>query len=134
MDVRNCRKCGQLFNYVYGVPICPACKEALENTFKEVKKYIQEHPGVGIKQVSEECNVEVGQIQQWVREERLEFASDNGMGVNCESCGAPIRSGRYCDKCKTNLANGFRQAIAKPEPKPVIKKDTKDSPKMRFLG
>ena len=30
MDVRNCKKCGKLFNYVSGPMICPLCKEELE--------------------------------------------------------------------------------------------------------
>ena len=134
MNVRNCRKCGTIFNYVKGPIVCPACREALEAKFKEVKQYIQEHPGVGIQQTSRECEVEVSQIQQWIREERLEFASDSMVMLNCESCGQPIRSGRFCDQCKNSLANGLRQSISRPEPAKVEKKDTHESPKMRFLG
>ena len=37
MNVRNCKKCGKLFNYVSGAPVCPACKDALEKKFQEVK-------------------------------------------------------------------------------------------------
>lgn len=43
MNARNCRKCGKLFNYVSGPPICMACREALEEKFHEVKSYIWEH-------------------------------------------------------------------------------------------
>lgn len=134
MNVRNCRKCGRLFNYIAGPFICPACRDAMEEKFKEVKKYIQENPRVGIKEVSEKCEVETSQIQQWIREERLEFADESMVMLNCESCGAPIKSGRYCDKCKSNLANGFSQAMKRPEAPQPVKKDTKDSPKMRFLS
>ncbi len=118
-----------------GPIVCPACREALEEKFKAVKKYIQDNPGVGIQQTSRECEVEVSQIQQWIREERLEFASDSMVMLNCESCGQPIRSGRFCDQCKNSLANGLRQSVARPvEPAKVEKKDTHESPKMRFLG
>ena len=74
MNVRNCRKCGNLFNYMVGPILCPACREALEEKFKEVKSYIVKNPGVGIQQTSRECEVEVSQIQQWIREERLAFS------------------------------------------------------------
>lgn len=134
MNVRNCRKCGKLFNYFTGMPICPVCKDVLDAKFKEVKEYIRNNPKVGIKEVSEQCDVETGQIQQWIREERLEFADGSAMMINCESCGAPIKSGRYCDSCKQKLATGFSQAMRRPEaPKPV-KKDDKSNPKMHFLG
>ena len=34
MNVRNCRKCGKLFNHIMGAPICPACREKLERDRK----------------------------------------------------------------------------------------------------
>lgn len=136
MNVRNCRKCGTLFNYVTGAIVCPKCREEIDEKFKVVKLYIQNHPGVGIQETSRECEVEVGQIQQWIREERLEFAKDSMVMLNCESCGQPIRSGRYCDSCKNSLANGFRQATQRTMPKPSLNQPGRDkntSPKMRFL-
>lgn len=134
MNVRNCRKCGKLFNYAIGPIVCPQCREGMEAKFKEVKAYIQSHPGCGTKEVSEECEVEISQIQQWLREERLEFSSDSMVQLSCESCGTMIRSGRFCDKCKNDLANGLRQSIApaKKAPEPV-KKETSNTNKMRFL-
>ena len=74
MNVRNCKKCGKIFNYVSGPPICPQCKDALEEKFQEVKKYIQDNRHASIPQVSEACEVSTNQIQQWLREERLELA------------------------------------------------------------
>ena len=58
MNVRNCRNCGRIFNYISGAITCPACRSQLEEKFQEVKKYIQENRGVGIAQVAEECDVE----------------------------------------------------------------------------
>lgn len=135
MNVRNCRKCGRLFNYALGPIICPACKEQLDGKFKEVKEYIQKHPGCGMNDVARDCEVETQQIQQWLREERLEFTTDSMVQLSCESCGTQIRSGRYCDKCKANLANGFQRAIqpqrqAQPEAK---KTAAERDNKMRFL-
>lgn len=134
MDIRNCRNCGNIFNYLSGPIVCPACKESLEAKFQEVKLYIEEHPGVGIKQVSDACDVETSQIQQWLREERLEVTENSAIYLNCESCGAPIRSGRYCDKCRNNLTNGFKNVIRSSQPvQEPEKKKPDDKNKMRFL-
>jgi flagellar operon protein (TIGR03826 family) len=135
MNVRNCRKCGKLFNYMMGMPICPACKDKLEETFQEVKKYIREHRMADIKEVAEACEVEPNQIQQWIREERLEFTADSPVKIPCENCGAMIRSGKYCDKCKRDMTNNLSSAISKPKEQPVEqpKKTDRDN-KMRFLG
>ena len=85
MNVRNCRNCGRLFNYISGIVICPACKESLEAKFQEVKEYIREHKGAGIQEVAEACDVETAQIRQWLREERLEVTENSALFLNCES-------------------------------------------------
>lgn len=135
MNARNCRKCGRLFNYVSGPPICMACREALEEKFQEVKAYIQDNAHASIPQVAEACDVTQAQIQQWLRDERLELAEGSGIALLCEHCGKPIRSGRFCEKCKNAMADRLSGSIHKPAaPKPEPKKDTHDNPKMRFLG
>ena len=134
MDVRNCRKCGKLFNYAMGPIICPQCKENLEEKFQEVKQYVFDNKGCGITEVSEACDVSPKQIKQWLREERLQFSEDSAVVLNCENCGAGIRSGRFCDKCKTNMTQELKNAYKKePAPTPQKPKDRKDSAKMRYL-
>lgn len=135
MNVRNCRKCGRLFNYVSGPPICMQCKEALEEKFQEVKKYIEDNAHASISEVAEACDVSANQIQVWLRDERLQLCEGSPITLHCENCEAPILSGRFCDKCKNSMANKLNDSIRKPEaPKPVRKKDTKENPKMRFLN
>ena len=90
--------CGHIFNYVAGPFLCPHCREKMEAKFQEVKEYIRNNPGVSIQDVSENCDVEPSQIQQWLREERLELTEGSSILLNCEKCGAPIRSGRFCEK------------------------------------
>lgn len=138
MNVRNCRKCGRVFNYIIGQTLCLSCRDALESKYKEVKEYVQKNRGCGINEVAEECDVEPSQIRQWIREERLEFTEDSMIGLACEICGSSIRTGRYCEKCKAQTLNGLnnvvRQAQASRQSmqqKPST--NSKDNPRMRFL-
>ena len=133
MDVRNCRTCGKLFNYVSGPFMCPACRENLENKFQEVKKYIQDNRGVGVKDVAEACDVDAGQIRQWIREERLEF-SEGSMELGCEKCGKPITSGRFCAACKAGMVNSLNNVYQQPSRAADNKPDPTGGPKMRFLS
>ena len=132
MDVRNCRNCGRLFNYLSGPDICPACRDNIEKKFGQVKDYIRENPRASIQQVSEENDVSVQQIRTWIKQERLQFSDDSPVGIECEVCGATIRTGRFCEKCKNKMANGFAETI-KPESVPEAPKKTKDRDRMRFL-
>ena len=132
MDVRNCRKCGKMFNYVSGPPICPNCKQALEDKFQEVKNYIMDNRTATIDMIASECDVEPGQIRQWIREERLEFSDDSPISFECENCGAPIKTGRYCQKCKNDMAGKLQNSFRRPEmPKPEKKESGGN--RMRFL-
>lgn len=117
MEVMNCRVCKRLFNYLSGPRICPVCREAQEKKFMEVKDFIRNNPSKNISQVSQEMDVSIQQLKQWVREERLIFSEDSGMMIECEKCGANIRTGRYCEQCKKNLVNTLEGLYQKEEPK-----------------
>lgn len=134
MNVRNCRKCGKLYNHTGRGFVCPACLEESEKQFQTVKEYIRENTGAGIHEVAEACEVDVAQIRQWVREERLAFADDSPIGLNCEHCGAVIKTGRYCEKCKKEMASEMESLSKAMTPRfEQPKKEVRDSAKMRFL-
>ena len=133
MNLRNCSKCGKMFNYVSGPPICDNCKKALEEDFQKVKKYVQDNPSASLKQIAEENDVKLNQIKEWIREERLMFSKDSPLALTCENCGEPIQTARLCAKCKAGMANNLSNSIAKPKTlqQPVAKKEPKAG--MRFL-
>ena len=110
MGVRNCSRCGRIFNYVAGQLICEHCRKSQEQDFQRVKEFVKENPNKGIREVAEACEVTENQLRQWIREERLEFAKGSGV-LNCDQCGAPISTGRFCEKCKANMTNSLNNAI-----------------------
>lgn len=79
MDVRNCRQCGKLYNYIGGSyrNLCPSCIKQLEDKFVEIKEYIRDNKVASISEISDKFEVSTKQIEQWVREERLCFADDS---------------------------------------------------------
>ena len=132
MEVRACRTCKRLFNYITGPVRCPACSDALEKKFQEVKSYIRDHKTASLQEISEANDVSVGQLRQWVREERLCFTEDSPVGLECENCGAIIKTGRYCANCKSKLSNTLMSAITKEE-KPAHKDPRDTRNRMRSI-
>lgn len=131
MDVRNCKNCGRLFNYVGGPPICTACSKDLEEKFEQVKEYIYNNPKVGIQIVAEENDVSVQQIKKWIREERLSFSDDSDIGLECENCGVMIRTGRFCKNCKSKMQDKLTGLYKEPVKEVTKKEHSKE--RMRFL-
>lgn len=123
-DLRNCSKCGRLFGYV-GSPICSYCREEEEDEFKKVKEYLYDYPGSTVFEVSEATGVETEKIMRFLREERLQVSSENpNMLLECEGCGRPINTGRFCQKCREDLQASMRKEFGldkKPEPIEKIK-------------
>lgn len=119
MDTVNCKICGKLFIYQCGPPICKKCSSILDEKFDKVKEYLYENPRSSIQQISEATDVSVHMITKWVREERLEFTKDSLIGLDCEICGTLIKTGRFCNNCKSDIAMKLGKAYNKPVPEEI---------------
>lgn len=134
MNVRSCKICKRLFNYIGGLCLCPVCRDEAEGRFATVKEYVYDHPGASIQEVSEKCEVGVEQIRHWLREERLELSKDSSIFLECRSCGKSIQSGVYCDQCKINLHKGFQSVLTSNTPQKESNYSSLDKDnKMRYL-
>lgn len=132
MEVRTCKQCKRLFNYLSGPPLCPGCKAKLEEKFAVVKEYVRDNPHAGITEVAEENEVSPAQIRRWIREERLSFSDESGVGIDCESCGKMIKSGRLCQACKDKLLGHVDSMYAKDDS--YVARKHREAERMRFLG
>lgn len=133
MDVRNCKKCNNLFNYV-GDPLCPACAKEMEDKFMGVREYIRENPNVPMTVVAEENDVPIQQIKKWIRQERLAFSKDSGISIDCEKCGKPILTGRFCKECQKTMTDSFTSMYQEKTPEQSGGRKNDSKGKMRFLG
>lgn len=139
MEIRNCKSCGAMFNSVNRERLCPSCTKKLEETFIKVKEYIRENPNATIAQVSDDNDVSVNQIRNWIREERLIMSEASAdMGIFCERCGKAIRSGRLCPDCKKKTVKDLSGVHIRPEA--TVDKEGEGRPKssgkdkMHFLN
>lgn len=131
MDVRNCKLCGNLFNFT-GSPICPACNKKMEEKFAVVKDFIRENPTSSIAVVAEKTEVPIQQLKRWIREERLSFSKDSGVVIQCEKCGAAILTGRFCKECKRTMTKSLESLYSTAASNAECKK-TSENARMRFI-
>ena len=115
MEVRNCRRCGEMFVYV-GRDICPHCREEDERDFDRVREYLRQYPRADIQELHRETGVEKEKILGFLREGRLEVDKDSARSVlNCRICGTPISRGRICMDClqkfKQSQAGGAEREL-----------------------
>lgn len=132
MEVRNCKKCGNLFNYTGETTLCPKCEKEMNDKFYEVREYIYQNPHASMSVVAEENDIPIQQIKKWVRQERLSFTKEAGVSIDCESCGKPILTGRYCKECKRSMTNTFTSMYSEKPKQDGRKSDAKG--RMRFIN
>lgn len=125
--------CGNLFNYVMGAQHCPLCKANLEKLFEQVREFLYDNKGATISQVCENIDVSKRQVEQWVREERLTFATAEGSGLTCKRCGKGIMTGNFCDGCKARVIGNLNSAYENPGAAVKETPSYTSRAKMRFL-
>lgn len=98
-ELRNCKRCGRMFQFKGYSDICYNCYTRDEIEFKRIKEYLYEHPFAKIFEVSSDLDIPVSKLKRFLREGRLEIVEKTNAFLLCEKCGKPIRSGQYCDEC-----------------------------------
>lgn len=104
MDVKVCKVCKKMFQYIAGAEICPNCRRKEEELFQKVKDYLRENPGADMIEVNEATEVSVSLIEKFLREGRLQVSADSPIALACERCGRRIMTGRLCIECKKQIA------------------------------
>ncbi|MGL4738814.1 MAG: flagellar protein [Cellulosilyticaceae bacterium] len=132
MEVKSCRRCNRLFQYVAGPVICPECKDEEEKIFVVVRDFIRDNKGVTMEEVCRETGVAISVIEKFLKQGRLEIAEDSPIKLACERCGVRIRSGRYCNTCKENIAKELGSMAEEIKSGTKGKEEVKA--RMRFLN
>lgn len=115
MNLKNCIRCGRVYAYD-GFSICQQCRRDDEEDFRKVKEYLNENPGANVAEVSEATGVDAKKIIQFLKDGRLEVRDENNLLLDCERCGKPIRTGRFCEKCSLEMQRELNQAISRKDP------------------
>ncbi|NLY29761.1 MAG: hypothetical protein GX047_03935 [Firmicutes bacterium] len=118
MALRNCARCGKLFTAVSSsMKLCIDCEREDQDQFNKVKEYLKEHAAATVIEITKATGVERKQIYEWVKTGRLDIASVVDLGLSCESCGKPIKSGRFCIECAARIESDARKVLADGKPK-----------------
>lgn len=110
MDVRNCTRCGRIYNYDH-YKICLSCRKNDEVDFQKVKEFLGENPGANISDVVDSTKVDTKKVIEFLKEGRLEIQGGGSILLECEKCGVGINTGRFCSKCTGGLQRELGQVM-----------------------
>lgn len=109
-EIKNCKRCRKIIMYAMGPQLCDDCKKLEEEEFNKVRKFVRDYPGASIQEVSAATEVSQNAILKYLKDGRLEVSEDSPIAIQCENCGARIRSGRFCGACSNTLARDMMSA------------------------
>jgi flagellar operon protein (TIGR03826 family) len=111
LNVANCPKCGKVYvkNIIHD--ICPACVKANDLQCETCIKYLREHRGITLGELSEATEVHIAQIAKFMREGRISIIGSPHIMYPCEACGTGIREKSLCDSCMQKLKKDVRNTM-----------------------
>ena len=128
MELKNCVKCGRAFGARDNEEYCSKCSmDHIEEDFKKVRDYLYDHPGADIKEVAQATGVSERTIIKLLKDERIEVVEDSNALLKCERCTVGIKSGRYCDECKSEIAKELISTRESLKSKPDLKTKDKET-------
>ncbi len=112
MDVKQCRRCGKIFQF-RGTYVCESCKDEVDRLFVSVRNFIYDNPKATMQEICEQTGASQPEIASWLREGRLLLGKESTPLLTCESCGAPIATGKFCSSCTDNIKNAFTDTASR---------------------
>lgn len=103
-----CQYCGckELRNVTMGTFRCVRCGRDNYDDYQTIRNYLEKMGASTAQEIERDTGVPRRIIEYFFRNEYLEIPKGSPVRVPCEKCGAPIRTGVLCEKCKQEK-NGY---------------------------
>lgn len=132
MSLTSCRRCKKLFNHFSGPSICSNCEKEIEQNFFVVKEYLNDNPRHSIKQISENTQVPVSLITQFLKEGRILLADTSSIVLRCEKCNSPIKNGKLCRRCQSEMISTINDLSMAYKQEQLLKEQESRKAKLHF--
>ncbi len=102
-----CQYCGckELNHVSVGTYRCTRCDKDNYDDFQNIRNFLNKRGPTSAVVIERETGVPRRIIEYFFKEEYLEIPQNSPDRVPCQKCGAPIRTGTLCDRCKTNTGS-----------------------------
>jgi flagellar operon protein (TIGR03826 family) len=111
INVANCTKCGKVYvkNPMYD--ICPACVKEIDLQCEICVKYLREHRGITLEELSDATEIPQSVIIKFIRDGRISVMGHQNLSYPCEVCGTRIREKNMCESCRLKLKKDVSNSL-----------------------
>jgi flagellar operon protein (TIGR03826 family) len=111
VNVANCPKCGKVYVKNLLNDICQTCVKEIDLQCETCIKYLREHRGITLEELSEATEVSQSLIIKFLREGRISIMGNRNIYYPCEVCGESLRERNMCDSCRQKLKKDVRNTM-----------------------
>lgn len=99
-----CKYCnGKLKLISKGIYKCIKCGAENYDYYQTVRNYLEKAGPCSIIVIERATGVPRASIDYFIKQEMLEIPKASSVRLRCEKCGAPIRTGYLCERCRSSL-------------------------------
>lgn len=102
--LKNCERCGKLFNAESAETLCSGCNIADAKDLKKVTDYLRINPLASIMEVNQKTGLPQALISRFVKSGALKMRRTAGE-FKCRLCGDDIKAGTLCAGCREKIEN-----------------------------
>lgn len=105
---KTCRRClGRMIHVDNGVYRCQLCGTEGYDDLGKIKRFLELNGAMEVSEVAKATRVSPELIELCLKDGKLEMPEIK-FTQKCGRCGCGIPSGRFCRKCKGELAGGIK--------------------------
>jgi NMD protein affecting ribosome stability and mRNA decay len=104
--LKNCMRCGRVFESEENKELCPECYLEDKKELKKVRDYLNMNPLASVMDVCKKTGVSQAQILRFIKDGSLKIRKPLE-GFKCRLCGKPIKNGSLCSNCREKIEKGF---------------------------
>lgn len=109
LNVANCPRCGRIYAKTMK-NLCPDCLREEEELYEKVYRFLRDNPKSTVQQVSKATDVPEERILNFLRQDRIMSSEWSQLTYPCETCGADISGGRFCESCNQKIQESLQSA------------------------
>ncbi|MGM9923430.1 MAG: TIGR03826 family flagellar region protein [Bacillus sp. (in: firmicutes)] len=128
-EIANCPNCSEIFFQSKYRDVCEKCYKQENEIFDVVYQYIRkkENRTAKLEQVLEDTGAPEELLIKFIKTGRLRLSRFPNLSYKCDQCGASIREGKLCSRCREAIMKELKAFEEEERRRTAPKRDQRNT-------